>query len=129
MDKNLNAFRGGMVSTLLLIAFLGFVAFLGLTNRRFLWMTSTKSAVITIGFIGMALCARGIGRVAEASAWLSPFSILAYLIGGIIIALTLLIWLDQSIPIIETPRNALIAILGLIGVKFVISNIHRLFLR
>jgi len=114
----------GLLPNILLLGTLIFVIFLGLTNRKFLWVRGDKSAIITIGIIGMALCTRGIGRVAEAGAWTHPLAIIAYLLGITIIVITVLIAVDQPIPMITNSRMAMFVIVSMIGLKFIISIFH-----
>jgi hypothetical protein len=124
MKKSANLDLQGLLPIFVLLIVLGFVVFLGLTNRTFLWVRSEISALITIGVIGMALCTRGIGRVAETGAWAHPLSILAYLVGLAIIVITVLAALGQPIPLIPSTRSAIMVIVVMIAVKFLISFLH-----
>lgn len=128
MNKSSTPASSGLFLTFFSLILIAFVVFLALTDRKFLWVTSIRSAVITVGVIGMALCSRGIGRVAAASAWTHPLSIMSYLVGAAILVITVLAGLNISIPIISSARNALLVIIALIGIKYVISITHMVIL-
>lgn len=124
MNKSSTPVTDSRFLTIFLLISLILVVFLVLTDRKFLWVTGFKSAVIIVGIIGMTLCSRGIGRVAEAGEWTHPLAIISYVIGVMIIAIIVLVSLNKPVPIVSSPRNALLVIISLIGIKFVISMIH-----
>ncbi len=116
----------GAASTILLLVLAASVVFIALTNRRFLWINGERAALITLVVLGMAMCTRGIGRVAETGAWTSPLAIAAYILGAAILAITVWISIGKSFPFIAGARTALIVVAALIGTKLLVSTIHSL---
>ena len=100
------------------------VLLIALTNRKMLWINSERAALITIVVLGMAMCARGIGRVAETRSWSHPLAIVAYIIGAAVLGLTIWVGLGKSLPLIDDARSALLAVVALTGIKFIISTVH-----
>jgi hypothetical protein len=124
MNNELNNGINSLVSTIIPLVLAGIVAFFGLTNRKLLWINDYKTATITLAVIGMALCTKGIGRVATSGQWLHPLSIVAYVFGITIIAISLLTVFEIPVPLLPNSRYALISIIVLIGLKYAVSAIH-----
>ena len=115
---------GGLASTIVLVLAVVAVLVIALTNRKMLWINSDRAALITIVVLGMAMCARGIGRVAETGSWSHPLAIAAHLVGAAVLGLTIWVGLGKSLPLIDDARSALLAVVALTGIKFIISTVH-----
>ncbi len=77
----------------------------GVSSQGFWFIHGEKSAVITLGVVGMLLCTLSIGKFIAVPA--NPWSILGYVLG----TAALLIFLGQifhwSLPLVTSPRIAL----------------------
>ena len=87
---------------------------------------SAKGALVIVTLIGMAMCTAGIGRVAARGAWLQPMSMLAYLIGALILVVVGATLLGIRLPYLPSPRAAIVAVLVLAAVKILITRLHAL---
>ena len=106
------------------------VLFIGLTGKKVPLLSNLRVDIILLVVLGMAICTLGgIGRVAAQNTWAHPLSILGYLLGTIIILVTLATFAGWKLPLIQGDRQALIAIAILIGAKIVDSVIHYLLAR
>jgi hypothetical protein len=75
----------------------------------------------------MTMCTQGgIGRIATTSQWSHPPSIIGYILGGLILLITLAVFVGWKLPYIQTDQQALIAISVLIGLKVVNAVTHYL---
>lgn len=75
----------------------------------------------------MTMCTQGgIGRVAAAGQWAHPLSILGYLLGGLILLITLFVFTGWKLPFIANDGQALLAIAILAGLKVVNAVTHYL---
>ncbi len=90
---------------------------------RLPWLVSPRTALIALFIAGFAICTGGIGRVSSINAWTHPLAIFGYLIGFAIIVIAVAAFLNKPLPMISNDRSAFIAITGLIGLKWVISQI------
>ncbi len=79
--------------------------------------------------LGMAVCANGIGRVATTGEWTHPLSIIGYLLGGLILVVGIAGITGLKLPLIAGPRQALITVAMLSGLKILTSLIHDLLSR
>ena len=86
---------------------------------------SDKSALIVVTLIGMAMCTGGIGQVAARGEWAHPLSIVGYALGVFALGIVGAALFDVKLPLIDSPRAALIAVV-LIGVaKIALTQLHR----
>ena len=70
--------------------------------------------------IGMAICTQGgIGRIAATGQWSHPLSIIGYILGGLILLITLAVFVGWKLPYIQNDQQALLAIAILAGLKVV----------
>ena len=116
-----------------LVAILGILAallvFMVLTGRKVPLLASDRAALLALVVIGMAMCAQGgIGRVAAAGAWGHPFSIIGYLLGGVILLIGFAALFGKQIPPLATYTQSFLAVTGITALKLVLTAIHRLFL-
>ena len=92
--------------------------------------TVTQPAVITPTIIGMTICSQGgIGRVAATGQWTHPLSIIGYLLGGLILIITLAVFIGWKLPFIANDQQALLAIAILASLKVVNAVTHYLLVR
>ena len=81
-----------------------------------------RIALIVITFVGMAICTQGIGKVAAAGQWLSFQGIAGSLLGLAVLGIVGMRLLGRPLPLIETDRAALVAVLALAAVKIAVAN-------
>jgi len=114
-------------SILLLALLTAVVVFIGATGRRVPLLSSVRADIILLVIIGMTMCTQGgIGRVAATGQWSHPLSIVGYILGGLILLITLAVFVGWKLPYIQTDQQALIAIAILIGLKVVNAVTHYL---
>ena len=106
------------------------VAFIGVTDKRIPFLSNTRLDIIMLIVIGMAICSQcGIGRIAATKQWSHPLSIVGYILGGLILFITLAVFFGWELPFIQTGRQALIAITILVCLKMVNAVTHHLLMR
>lgn len=88
---------------------------------------SDKIILIAVTLLGMALCSVGIGQVAARAEWMQPLSIIAYIIGGLVLIIAGAALFNISLPLITDARAAWIAILVLGILKIALTQLHRAF--
>jgi choline-glycine betaine transporter len=90
-------------------------------------MTAILNSRITlalVGFVGMAMCSAGIGRVAASGRWADLLSIVGYVLGIAALVVIGVGLLGRSLPYVGTPRQALFVVLGIIVVKVALTALH-----
>lgn len=92
-----------------------------------LW--SEKTILVIITLLGMAMCTAGIGQVAARGEWLHPLSIVAYVIGALVLVIAGASLFNLNLPWIDSSRAAIIAILALAIVKVALTYVHQSLLR
>ena len=103
------------------------VTFIGVTGKKVPLFSNVRVDIILLVLIGMAICAQGgIGRVAALGVWSHPLSILGYLLGGLILLITLAVFVGWKLPLIANDQQALLAIAILAGLKVVNAVTHYL---
>lgn len=101
------------------------ITFIGATGKRVPLLSSVRLDIILLVFIGMAICQQGgIGRIAAANEWTHPLSIIGYLLGGLILIITLAVFAGWKLPFIANDGQALLAIAILAGIKVVNAVTH-----
>ncbi len=114
-------------SILILALLAAVVVFIGATGKRVPLLSSVRMDIILLVIIGMTICTQGgIGRVAATGQWSHPLSILGYILGGLILLITLAVFVGWKPPYIQTDQQALIAIALIIGLKVVNAVTHYL---
>lgn len=98
------------------------VLWLGLSGNKFLFITDTRSAAITLVSIGFLMCSTGALSQFITKAPAHPLTILGYLIGTVLLVILLTQIFNWNIPFIKDSQNALITIAILILVKVVIAR-------
>jgi len=103
------------------------VTFIGVTGRKVLLLSNVRVDIILLVIIGMTICSQGgIGRVAATGQWTHPLSIIGYLLGGLILIITLSVFVGLRLPFIANDGQALLAIAILASLKVVNAVGHYL---
>ena len=89
-------------------------------------MLTGKFALVLVTLLGMAMCTAGIGWVAARSDWQHPLSFVAYLIGALILLIAGAALLNIRLPLISSTQVALYAILALILLKVLLTQVHHM---
>ena len=101
----------------------GLIAWAGLSGKQVLFISGPRTAVITLGVIGFAMCMilPTIGKfISNAPA--HPLTIMGYIFGGIALLTTLAQIFKWSIPIVYDPKVALFIVAGCIVIKSIIGR-------
>jgi hypothetical protein len=112
--------------TILVLALLAaIVVFVGVSGKKVPLLSNVRADVLLLVVLGMAICAQGgIGRVAAAGMWTHPLAILGYVLGGLILLVTLAVFVGWKLPWIHNDQQALIAIAVLAVLKIVNALVH-----
>ena len=106
------------------------VTFIGVTGKHVPLLSNVRADIILLVLIGMAICTQGgIGRVAATGQWTHPLSIIGYLLGGLILLITLFVFVGWKIPFVANDQQALLAIAILASLKVVNAVTHYLLAR
>jgi hypothetical protein len=106
------------------------VTFIGATGKRVPVLSNIRADILLLVIIGMTICSQGgIGRVAATGQWAHPLSILGYLLGGLILLITLAVFVGWRLPFIANNQQALLAIVILASLKVVNAVTHYLLSR
>ena len=110
-----------------LILLAGAIIFIGATGKKVPLLTSVRLDIILLVVIGMLICTQGgIGRVAAAGQWSHPLAIVAYILGALILLITLAVFTGWKLPLITSDQQALLAIALLASLKVVGAVVHSL---
>jgi hypothetical protein len=90
---------------------------------------SDKSLLLVITLVGMAMCTAGIGQVAARGDWLNPLSLVAYVTGALILLITGATLLGFNLPLIDSTRTAIFAVIALALFKVALTYVHQGFAR
>jgi hypothetical protein len=117
--------------TILVLALLAAaVVFIGATGKRVPLLSNVRLDIVLLVLLGLAICTQaGIGRIAASGQWSHPQAILGYVLGGIILLITLFVFAGWKLPLIQNDQQALIAIAVLVSLKFVNAITHYLLSR
>jgi hypothetical protein len=97
------------IAVLVLLA--AVIVFIGAAGKKVPLLSNIRLDIILLVVIGMAICQQGgIGRVAATGEWLHPLSILGYVLGGLILLITLAVFAGWSLPWIRNDQQALLVI-------------------
>jgi hypothetical protein len=106
------------------------VIWAGLSGRRLPLLSNVKLDILLVVGLGMAICAQGgIGRVAALGVWTHPLAIVGYVLGGLILLVTLAAFTGWKLPLIDGERQALLAVTILAGLKVLNALLHTLLSR
>jgi len=112
--------------TILFLALLATaVVFIGATGKKVPVLSSVRVDIILLVLLGMAICTQaGIGRIAATGEWTHPLAIVGYVLGGLILLITLAVFVGWKLPWIQNDQQALLAIAILAGLKVVNAVTH-----
>lgn len=106
------------------------VTFIGVTGKRVPLLSNVRLDIILLVIIGMTICTQGgIGRVAATGEWTHPLAIIGYLLGGLILFITLAVFVGWKLPFIANDQQALLAIAILASLKVANAVTHYLLAR
>jgi len=115
---------------LLLALLFAAVVFIGATGKKVPLLSNVRLDIILLVIIGMSICTQGgIGRVAATGQWSHPLSIIGYVLGGLILLITLAVFVGWKLPFIQNDQQALIAVAMLAGFKVLNAVTHYLLSR
>ncbi|MDU3612644.1 MAG: hypothetical protein E7F90_09600 [Enterococcus avium] len=105
----------------------GMIVYAGLCGRKLFFIDGPRSAVITLGLIGFAMCMvmPTIGKFisnAPANAPAHLLTIMGYIFGVMALFTTVVQLFKWQIPFIQDPKNALFVIAGCIVIKSIIGR-------
>ena len=84
---------------------------------------SDRVALIVVTLVGMAMCAQGVGKIAAAGQWVSFQGVAGSLLGIVILGIVGMRLLGRPLPMVETDRAALLAVVALAAIKVAIAAI------
>ncbi len=103
------------------------IVFIGVTGKKVPLLSNIRVDIILLVIIGMTICTQGgIGRVAATGQWTHPLSIIGYILGGLILLLTLAVFVGWKIPFIANDQQVLLTIAMLASLKVVNAVTHYL---
>ena len=106
------------------------VTFIGVTGKKVPLLSNFRLDIIVLVIIGMTICSQGgIGRIAATGQWTHPLSIIGYILGGLILVVTLAVFVGWKLPFIANDQQALLAIAILASLKVVNAVAHYLLTR
>jgi hypothetical protein len=106
------------------------VVFVGVTSKKVPLLSNIRVDIILLVIIGMTMCTQGgIGRIAVTGQWTHPLAIVGYLLGGLILLITLAVFVGWKLPYIINDQQALLAIAILVSLKVVNAVAHYLLAR
>jgi hypothetical protein len=106
------------------------VVFIGVTGKKVPLLSNIRVDIILLVIIGMSICTQGgIGRIAATGQWSHPLSIIGYILGGLILLITLAVFAGWKLPYIQNDQQALLAIAILASLKVVNAVTHYLLTR
>ena len=106
------------------------IVFVGVTGKKVPLLSNIRVDIILLVIIGMTMCTQGgIGRVAATGEWSHPLAIVGYILGGLILLITLAVFVGWKLPYLQTDQQALLAIAILICLKVVNAVTHYLLAR
>jgi len=101
------------------------VVFIGVTGKKVPLLSNIRVDIILLVIIGMTICTQGgIGRIAATQEWSHPLSIIGYILGGLILLVTLAAFVGWKLPFIANDQQALLAIAILASLKVVNAVTH-----
>jgi hypothetical protein len=119
------SFMGNTLTSAVLGVMAALLVLATLTGRKVPFVSSDRAALIVLVVLGMAMCARGIGRVAAVGEWAHPLSILGYLVGALILVIAVASLAGKPLPLISSIQQAILAVALLSAAKLVLSALHR----
>jgi hypothetical protein len=110
---------------LLLALLAAAVVYIGTTGKKVPLLSNVRVDILLVVILGMAICTQGgIGRIAATGQWSHPLSIIGYILGGLILLITLAVFVGWKLPWIHNDEQALMAIALLAVVKVINAVTH-----
>ena len=101
------------------------VSFIAVTSKKVPLLTNARVDIILLVIIGLRVCTQGgIGRIAATGQWTHPLSIIGYLLGGLILLITLAAFTGWKLPLIGNDQQAVLAIAILASLKVINAVTH-----
>ena len=123
-----SSFVSPSIIALILIA--AAVTWIGIRGTKVPLLSNIRVDIVLLVLLGMAICTQGgIGRVSAMGAWSHPLAIIGYILGGLILLISLAVFIGWRLPYIQTDQQALLAIALLASLKVVDSAAHYLLSR
>jgi|SRR5688572_11968204 hypothetical protein len=117
-------------SIVLLTLLFAAVVFIGATGKKVPLLSNVRVDIVLLVIIGMTICTQGgIGRIATTGQWSHPLSIIGYILGGLILLITLAVFTGWKLLFIQNDQQALIAIAILASLKVLNAVTHYLLSR
>ena len=114
------------LNVIILALLIATIVFVAVTGKKIPVISNTRVAMVVILLLGMIMCTSGIGRVAATGQWSHPLSILGYVLGGLILLITLAVFVGWKLPYIHNDRQALLTIAILASLKLINAVTHYL---
>lgn len=77
------------------------IVFVGVAGKKVPLLSNVRLDIIFLVIIGMAICQQGgFGRVDATGQWTHPLAIIGYLLGGLILFITLAVFVGWKLPLI-----------------------------
>jgi hypothetical protein len=112
-------------SILVLALLAAVVVFIGATGKKVPVLSNVRVDIVLLVILGMAICTQaGIGRIAATGEWAHPLAIVGYVLGGLILLITLAVFAGWKLPWIQNDQQALLAIALLAVVKVINAVTH-----
>jgi hypothetical protein len=106
------------------------VVFIGATGKRVPLLSNIRVDIVLLVILGMTICTQaGIGRIAATGQWTHPQAIVGYILGGLILLITLFTFVGWKLPYIQNDQQALILIAILVTIKVINAVTHYLLSR
>lgn len=113
------------VNIILLSLLFAAIVYIGATGKKVPLLSNVRVDIVLLVVIGMTICSQGgIGRVAATGQWMHPLSVIGYVLGGLILFITLAVFVGSKLPYIQSDPQALLAIAILAGIKVVNAVMH-----
>lgn len=110
-----------------LALFAATIVFIGVTGKKVPLLSNVRVDIVLLVIIGMSIYTLGgIGRIATTGQWSHPLSIIGYILGGLILLVTLAVFVGWKLPFIANDGQALLAIAILASLKIVNVVTHYL---
>ena len=106
------------------------VVYIGTTGKKVPLLSNVRVDIVLLVVLGLAICTQaGIGRIAATGQWSHPLSIIGYILGGLILLITLAVFAGWKLPWIQNDQQALMAIALLAVVKVINAVTHYFLVR
>ena len=103
------------------ICIIAVIMFFGITGKQFFFINSSRTAVLTLGTIGMFFCMISIFKFIKNSPF-HALSVLAYFVGSIALTCFVTQLFNLKLPIVANPTNALLILAISIIIKGIIAR-------